>query len=133
MKQYEKKEKTIMKLNNYQIYNYANSLQGIFENKDLYIPVKANFLMQKNIGVIAAAAQEIEKSRMEIAQHYGEIDESGRQYIIPAEKMEEANKELSDLFNIEQELDIRTFDIDALGSAEFSPAQMQAIMFMIED
>ena len=122
-----------MKLNNYQIYNYANSLQGIFENKDLYIPVKANFLMQKNIGVIAAAAQEIEKSRMEIAQHYGQPDESGQHYTIPAEHMEEASRELNDLFNIEQELSIRTFSIEALGNAEFSPAQMQAIMFMIDE
>lgn len=122
-----------MKFTNYEIYQYANSLQGIFDNKDLYIPVKANFLMQKNIGVIAAAAQEIERSRMEIAQHYGELDESGRQYIISADKMEEANKELNDLFNIEQELSIRTFSIEALGNAEFSPAQMQAIMFMIDE
>ena len=26
-----------MKINNYQIYQYANSLQSLFDNKDLYI------------------------------------------------------------------------------------------------
>ena len=122
-----------MKFTNYEIYQYANSLMGIFDNKELYIPVKANFLMQKNIGMIAAAAQEIDKARMEIAQHYGSPDESGQQYLISPERMEEASKELNDLFNIEQELSIRTFPIEALGNAEFSPAQMQAIMFMIDE
>jgi hypothetical protein len=41
--------------------------------------------------------------------------------------------ELDDLFNIEQDLEIKTFSIDALGNTEFTPVQMQAIMFMIED
>ena len=122
-----------MKLNNYTIYQLGNELPNLFNNKDLYIPVKANFLMQKNIQVIAAAAQEIDQARLEIAQNYGEISEDGTQYIIPNEKMEEANKELNDLFAIEQELPIRTFDIEALGNAEFNPAQMQMIMFMISE
>jgi hypothetical protein len=34
-----------MKLNNNQIYQYAQNLSSIFDNKDLYIPVKANFLI----------------------------------------------------------------------------------------
>jgi hypothetical protein len=45
----------------------------------------------------------------------------------------QVQKELNDLFSIEQELDIKTFHIDDLGSVEFTPAQMQTIMFMIED
>lgn len=122
-----------MKLNNNQIYQYAQNLSSIFDNKDLYIPVKANFLIQKNINLLAAAGQEIEKSRLEIARHYGILDEENQQYTIPPENMEVVNKELNDLFSIEQELEIRTFDIEALGNAEFTPAQMQAIMFMIED
>ena len=122
-----------MKFTNYQIYQYANELYGIFNNKDIYIPVKANFLMQKNIQALAAAAQEIEKARLEIARHYGRLNENNQQYVIPPEKIEEASKELNDLFNIEQELPIRTFTIDALGNAEFSTAQMQAIMFMISE
>ena len=83
--------------------------------------------------VIAAAAKEIEESRLKIAQHYGELDEENLQYKIPQDKMADATKELDDLFDIEQDLDIRTFKLDDLGSAEFTSTQMQAIMFMIED
>ena len=113
-----------MKFNNYQIYQIANDLTSNFEKLEIYIPAKANFFLQKNIYTFAAAAQEIEKSRLEIAKHYGTPDEDGSQYIIPEEKISEASKELNDMFGIEQELEVKTFTIDALGSAEFTPTQM---------
>ena len=122
-----------MKFNNSEIYQIANILAKTFDNLDIYIPAKANFFIQKNISTLAAAAQEIDKSRIEIAKHYGVLDEENQQYKIPEDKIEEASKELEDLFSIEQELDIKTFSIEALGNAEFTPAQMQAMMFMIED
>ena len=122
-----------MKINNNEIYALANATLSELSNLDIYIPAKANFFLQKNLQTLAAAAQEIEKSRLEIAKHYGVLDEEGQQYKIPEDKLEEASKELNDLFSIEQELDIKTFSIEALGNAEFTPAQMQAMMFMIED
>lgn len=122
-----------MKITNYQIFEYIQNLFNIFENDNLYIPVKANFLIQKNIKLIAAAGEEIEKSRLQVAQHYGVLDSEKNQYIIPQDKIAEANKEINDLFSIEQDLDIKTFKLDDLGNAEFTPKQMQAIMFMIEE
>ena len=122
-----------MKFNNNEIYQLAGHVTSNLGNLDIYIPAKANFFIQKNMATLAAAAQEIEKSRIEIAKHYGELDTEGQQYKIPEDKIEEASKELNDLFSIEQELDIKTFSIEALGNAEFTTAQMQAMMFMIED
>jgi hypothetical protein len=122
-----------MKFKNNEIYQIANTLVSNLGELNIYIPAKANFFLQKNIQTFAAAAQEIEKSRLEIAKHYGELDEEGQQYRIPEENMEAAAKELEDLFSIEQELDIKTFSIESLGSAEFTPAQMQTMLFMIED
>ena len=122
-----------MKFNNNEIYQNANILLETFDKLDIYIPAKANFFIQKNISILAAAAQEIEKSRLEIAKHYGILDEEKQQYNIPEEKIKEASEELDDLLSIEQDLDIKTFSIEALGDSQFTPAQMQAIMFMIED
>ena len=122
-----------MKFNNNVIYNMAQNLSESMSNLNIYIPAKANFFIQKNISTIAAAAQEIDKSRIDIIRHYGEPDESGEQIIIPQDKIADASKELEDLFTIEQELDIKTFSIESLGDTEFTAAQMQAIMFMIED
>ena len=78
-------------------------------------------------------AQDIEQSRLEIARSYGELDEETSQYIIPPEKMEEASKELNDLFNLEQDVQIYTINIDNLSDdITITTAQMEAIMFMIE-
>lgn len=121
-----------MKLTNYTIYSLAtNSVQEFTDFKS-YIPAKANFAMQKNFAILKNAAQEIEQARLEVAKHYGIANETGEIFSIPEDKMEEVNKELNDLFNIEQELDIRVIAIEDLGSAEFTPSQMQTIMFMIE-
>ena len=122
-----------MKLTNEQIYQKANELAQAFGNSDIYIPARANFSIQKNLEILTAAAQEIEKTRLEVAKHYGELNENGESYIIPAEKLEAANQELIDLFTIEQDIAIRTFSIEALGDVELTSVQMHAIMFMIED
>lgn len=122
-----------MKFNNQEIYSLASTLITSFKEIDIYIPIKANFKLQKNIGILSAAAQEIETSRANIIKQYGTANEDGETYIIPEAKLEAANKELIDLFSIEQELDIKTCSLDDFGEIEFTPAQMQAIMFMIED
>ena len=121
-----------MKLTNQTIYQYAEALASLNDN-EIYIPAKANFLIQKNISTFAAAAQEIDKARLEIAKHYGEATEDGQGYTIPNDKIPLAAKELEDLFAIEQDISIRTFKIEDLGDTQFTSAQMSAIMFMIED
>lgn len=121
------------KFTNGEIYQIAYNLNQAFDNLDIRIPAKPNFYIQKNARIIAAAAQEIDKSRLEVVQHYGKLDEETENYIVPNDKLDAANKELNELFNIEQELDIKQFSIEDLGGLEFSASQMQAIMFMIED
>lgn len=122
-----------MKLTNEQIYNLTNSYTQEFADFKSYIPAKVNFAIQKNMQVLAAAAQGIEETRMEVAKHYGVMSEDGQGYSIPEDVRPQVQQELNDLFSIEQELEIKTFSIDALGDVEFTPAQMQVIMFMIED
>lgn len=122
-----------MKLTNQEIYQVANILATNFADVKTYIPVKVNFFMQKNIEKITTAAQEIEKARLEIAKHYGTPSEDGQRYEIPDDKIPAATGELNNLFSLEQDLDIKTFKIDDFGAAEFTPPQLSAIMFMIED
>ena len=122
-----------MKLNNNIIYQQTQILSSAFDKLNIYIPAKANFFIQKNISTLAAAAQEIDQSRLEIAKHYGVLDEEGQQYKIPEDKLEEASKELNDLFTLEQEVQIYTINIDSFGDdLTITTAQMEAIMFMIE-
>lgn len=121
----------IQTLTNNTIYAIATS-QAFVDFKS-YIPAKANFAIQKNFATIAAAAQGIDEARLEVAKHYGTLDEENKGYKILEENMSAASQELADLFNSTQELDIKMIKVEDLGAAEFTPAQMQLIMFMIED
>lgn len=122
-----------MKLTNNEIYTYANNLAQAFDDKDQKLPIKISFYLQKNKNTLVQLAQDIEQSRMNIAQSYGTLDEENQQYVIPPEKMEAAAKELNDLFTLEQEVQIYTINIDSFGDdLTITTAQMEAIMFMIE-
>ena len=122
-----------MKLTNNEIYVYAQNLMMAFEDKNQKLPIKISFYLQKNKNTLLQLAQDIEQSRLEIARSYGELDEETSQYIIPPEKMEEVSKELNDLFNLEQDVQIYTINIDSFGDdLTITTAQMEAIMFMID-
>ena len=58
-------------LTNKQIYNYATELMNNFSDKDLKLPVKINFYLQKNQLELLTLAQDIEQQRMDIIQEYG--------------------------------------------------------------
>ena len=122
-----------MTFNNYQIYEYMQVFNDLFEKQDLYIPIKANFIIQKNIRTIVTAGAEIEEARLNIGQRYGKLNEDQSGFLVPQDKLEKANQEITDLFSIEQDLDIRMIKLEDLGDAELTARQMQAIMFMIEE
>ena len=122
-----------MKLTNNEIYSHANKLMEVFQDNTQKLPIKINFYLQKNKNTLLILAQEIEKTRIEIARFYGELNEETQQFIIPPEKISEASKELNDLFNLEQDVNIYMINIDSLSDDyAMTTAQMEAIMFMIE-
>ena len=123
-----------MKLTNYQIYNFANSYSELFKDAgNIYIPAKANFFLQKNVQVLAAAASDIDKAKVDIIKHYGVEDPSTGNITVPNENLEVASAEVNDLFNLEQDIDIKMISIDDLANVEFTQAQMQLIMLFIQE
>ena len=122
-----------MKLTNNQIYNYATQLMSEFNDNSLRFPIKVNFYLQKNKSTLVSLAQDIEQARMEIIQAYGEPTKDGFQYSIPNDKIEVAQQELNDLFNLEQDVNIYTISIDNFSDdLVLSAGQMEALMFMID-
>ena len=120
-----------MILTNQQIYDYASMLSMF--NIEGKLPVRINFFLQKNIQTLAAAGHEIDEARLNIAREFGELNADGTQYIVPPEKMAAANKELNDLFNLEQDLNIHIFKLDDFDGIELTYRQLSSIMFMIEE
>lgn len=120
-----------MKLTNQEIYNYATNLVAF--NTDIKMPVRINFFLQKNIQTIIVAAQEIDANKITIAQQFGELNEEGTAYNIPADRMPAANQEINDLFSLEQDLNIHIFKLDDFDGIELTMEQLSSIMFMIEE
>jgi hypothetical protein len=122
-----------MKLSNDKIYTYAIELQKNFQDEDQKLPVKIGFYLQKNKTALLTLAQDIEETRTKIIRTYGEYDSENNNYIIAPEKIEDASKELDDLFKLEQEVQIYTISIDTFPEdLSFTSGQMEAIMFMID-
>ena len=120
-----------IKMNNGMIYQYALTLNEALNDNDLQMPVAVIFSIEKNKQTLMAVAQDVEKYRMDIIKKYGkEVDGN---YNVPQDKIEIANKELKDLFSIEQEVNIYKFNIEDLGDIKLTSNQMNAILFMIED
>ena len=120
-----------IKMNNGMIYQYALTLNEALNDNDLQMPVAVIFSIEKNKQTLMAIAQDVEKYRMDIIKKYGE--EVDGNYNVPQDKIEIANKELQDLFSIEQEVNIYKFNIEDLGDIKLTSNQMNAILFMIED
>lgn len=123
-----------MKMYNHEIYNRAIALIQAFEGDESQkLPIKLSYAIKKNTSVLKSIAEGIEKSRMELIDKYAIINENGEK-LIPAEKADEANAEYSDFMNMEEEVNVHTIKVSSLSdSIELTDAQMEAIMWMLED
>ena len=122
-----------MLLTNNEIYMRAQELSIAFNDNKQYLPIKINFYIQKNKDTLMALAQDIETNRIRIMEEYGVKNEDGTSYIIKTENIDIAQKEITDLFGIEQEVNIYTVSLDSIPEGTIlTTGQMEAIMFMIE-
>ncbi len=119
-------------MTNLEIYAYANALMDAFK-EDITLPVKVNFYLQKNMTRMIEAGKEIEKTRMDIIQKYGTPTEDGQNIEVSADMVETVNKELEDLFALEQEIKVNEIALDAFDGVDLTSVQVAAISFMIKD
>lgn len=119
-------------LTNLEIYTTA---QALMENiaTDINLPVKVGFYIQKNMKKMTELAQEIEKSRMEIFDKYGEKDEEKNQYKFDKSVQEQVQKELNDLFDLTQDVKTNMLELDWFDDIDLNANQIAAISYMIAD
>ena len=121
-------------LTNEEIYLMNKQLNEVFEQSDQYLPAKVNFYIQKNKKKIAELAQEIDETRTQIVKNFGvQSEEEENKYIIPQNKIQEAQHELDELLDIKQEVEINLISINDIENLHFTFPQMEALMFMIEE
>lgn len=126
--------KTINKvMTNDEIYRCAIGIINALSNIETPMPAAISFSITKNKKTISALAEDIEKYRIDILNRYGAKIVENNIVSIPEEKVNDANRELEELLTISQEVRIYTFSIEDLQDVNLSPAQMEAILFMIDE
>ena len=99
-------------MKNKEVYNLSNNFHNAFDKDDKYRPAKVMYIIYKNIKKLDEIVNDLEQFRLNVINNYADIH-SDDTYSIETEKCALANKELEDL--------------------EFTPQQMEALMFMIEE
>lgn len=123
-----------MVLKNQDIIEYYEELSISFKDNSKYLPAKISFIIQKNIKALKILSEEIYSARNNIIQHYGIQDEEDKEsFIIPNEYKEITQKELDELIEMEQEVNILKLKFSDIENLEFTMNQMEALMFMIEE
>ena len=119
-------------LTNLEIYTTAQALMESITT-DINLPVKVGFYIQKNMKKMTELAQEIEKSRMDIFDKYGEKDEENNQYKFDKSVQEQVQKELNDLFDLTQDVKTNMLELDWFDDIDLNANQIAAISYMIKD
>lgn len=125
--------KTINKhMTNGEIYSYAIGMMNTFNDNEAYMPAAIAYSIQRNKQILTEIAEDVEKRRMDIIQHYS-CEQEGDNFKIDPDQVDSANKELNDLLNISQEIKLYTFKIEEISDVKLTSAQMQSLMFMIDE
>ena len=125
-----------MKLTNKQIINSIDSLKNL-SSKEL--DVKTSFIIAKNIKAIDEISDIFVSEKMKLVNKYGTKDKEGNLKVddngaveIAKENLKEWNRSLSELLEIENNIDIKTININDLD-VKISAQELLVIDFMIEE
>ena len=75
-----------MKITNGEAYGYAQGLSEIVENKEILLPAKINYTIQKNYEKVKSISDLVEKSRENLIRTHGVLNEDETQYEFQKEK-----------------------------------------------
>lgn len=121
-----------MKFLNQDIYAIARDISKLDE-LEVRMPVRIGFYLKKNISIFKNAAQEIESMRFSLCERFGKLNPETNYFVVPEENTEQIEKELQDLFTLEQDLPIHIFKIQDFDGIELDFQQISILMPMIEE
>ena len=126
-----------MKLTNKKILNDAITM-GAISNKEL--PIKVSYALAKNISKIEKELEIYNKEREKLIEKYSVKDaddktviDENNQIKIQDKYLENWNKDIKELQEIEVEIDIHKFKLEELTGYNMTPAELMAIDYMIEE
>ena len=129
----------IMKLTNERILNDANGLSQLTQMK---LPTKVSYAIAKNIDKIQSILKIYNVEKQKLLDQYSIKDKNGKTKVgednkitIQKEHLADWTKEIKELSEIENEIDIHKFNISSLenGNYEMSAGEFMLIDYMIEE
>lgn len=124
-----------MKMTNQELLGNVQKLSGVAQKQ---LPVKVSYAISKNISKIESELKVYDKERQKLIEKYAEKDEQEK--VVSDEKgqikfkdKDSWDEDIKALLDIENEIDIHKFSIDELNGFNISPAELQAIDYMIDE
>lgn len=124
-----------MKLSNEKL---ANSINVLSKLTNMELPIKFSYALSKNITKIDRELEVYNKERAKLIDKYGEKDEEGKlktkeDGTINITDVENWNKDLKELLEIENEIDIHVIDLDSVNAdINITPGELMVIGYMFE-
>ena len=116
-------------MKNGEVLELYETLQRISQNKDLRFNVKLGYAMAKNKEKLRQEAAIIYNLRRDIIMEHGRID--GKDIVVPNEYVDEVNKKVNDLMEIENDVEIILVPINAFDELELNMEDIEGLMRMV--
>ena len=117
-------------MKNGEVLELYETLQRISQNKDLKFNVKLGYAMAKNKEKLRQEATIIYNLRRDIIMEHGRVE--GKDIVVPNEYIDEVNKKVNDLMEIENDVEIILVPIDAFDELELNMEDIEGLMRMVE-
>lgn len=117
-------------MKNGEVIELYETLQRISENKDLKFNVALGYTMARNKEKLRQEATIIYKMRRDIIMEHGQAD--GKDITVPAEYVDEVNKKINDLMEIENDIQLTQVPIELFNDIELNMEDIEGLSGMIQ-
>ena len=117
-------------MKNGEVLELYETLQRISQNKELKFNIALGYTMAKNKEKLRQEVTIIYGLRRDIIMEYGRID--GKDIIVPNEYVDEVNKKVNDLLEIENDVEITKVPIDLFENIELNIEDIEGLSGMIQ-
>ena len=117
-------------MKNGEVLELYETLQRISQNKELKFSVALGYTMAKNKEKLRQEATIIYGLRRDIIMEYGRID--GKDIVVPNEYVDEVNKKVNDLMEIENDVEVIKVSVNLFANIELNMEDIEGLSGMIQ-
>lgn len=117
-------------MKNGEVLELYETLQRIGQNKELKFNVALGYVMAKNKEKLRQEATIIYGLRRDIIMEHGQVD--GKDIVVPNEHVDEVNKRVNELMEIENDVGLILVPIDLFNGIELNMEDIEGLSGMIQ-